>query len=100
MHYEPYAQRTLAKLRSANELYAKWMLRKVAHIDGAEALQTQEHLRTPPEDGWEPINAGAAWGGEWNNLWLRLNVKIPQEAAGKSGAFCGIRAAARREYRL
>ena len=57
MHYEPYAQRTLAKLRSANELYAKWMLRKVAHIDGAEALQTQEHLRTPPEDGWEPINA-------------------------------------------
>ena len=37
MHYEPYAQRTLAKLRSANELYAKWMLRKVAHIDGAEA---------------------------------------------------------------
>lgn len=84
MHYEPYAQRTLAKLRSANELYAKWMLRKVAHIDGAEALQTQEHLRTPPEDGWEPINAGATWGGEWNNLWLRLNVKIPQEAAGKS----------------
>lgn len=84
MHYEPYAQRTLAKLRSANELYAKWMLRKVAHIDGAEALQTQEHLRTPPEDGWEPINAGATWGGEWNNMWLRLNVKIPQEAAGKS----------------
>ena len=29
MHYEPYAQRTLAKLRSANELYAKWMLRKL-----------------------------------------------------------------------
>lgn len=83
MNYESYARRTLAKLQSANELYAKWMLKRVAHVNQVDALQTREHLRQPPETGWQPMDSGAAWGGEWNNLWIRATVKIPEAAAGK-----------------
>ena len=84
MNYESYARRTLAKLQSANELYAKWMLKRVAHVNQVDALQTREHLRQPPETGWQPMDSGAAWGGEWNNLWIRATVKIPEGSGGQT----------------
>jgi len=84
MNYDQYSGRTLSKLRQVNELYSALMFEKLETVSEVAAFCTQEHLRLPPEAGWESIKSGHKWGGEWQNIWLKFTYTVPANAAGKA----------------
>lgn len=84
MYNNKYDERTYKKFSDAMYHYAKRMFRKIGDASGVLAYRTTEHLRKPPVASiCSPISAGEPWGGEWGNIWLRFNVKITPETAGR-----------------
>ncbi len=83
MVYERYNKRMYDKLEAVNKLYASRIFKKVGEPEAPMYLETKEHFRLPPEDGWKPLEKGLRWGGEWVNLWIRGRAVVPAEAAGK-----------------
>lgn len=84
MYNNKYDERTYKKFSDAMYHYAKRMFRKTGDASGVLAYRTTEHLRKPPVASiCTPISAGEVWGGEWGNIWLRFNVKITPETAGR-----------------
>ena len=74
----------MSKLRQVNELYSNLMLEKLETVANVAAFFTQDHLRLPPQSGWENITAGQKWGGEWQNIWIKFTYTVPANAAGKT----------------
>ncbi|MCR5042148.1 MAG: hypothetical protein K6C36_08650, partial [Clostridia bacterium] len=70
MYNENLNNRIFSKLESALKIYEKLIFKKVGELADTRAYYTPEHLRSVPESGFEPIEKGASWGGEWQNMWL------------------------------
>ncbi|MHB1152688.1 MAG: alpha-mannosidase [Eubacteriales bacterium] len=83
MIYERYSARMREKLKHCNGIYANFIFNKVGELRDTVKLETTEHLRSVPTDGWESFSGGFGWGGEWQNLWVKGYVTVPAEAAGK-----------------
>ena len=84
MRNEAYIKRTHQKIEATLELYARHVFQTVASADNVLALQTHEHLRTPPQpEDMAPICPGTQWGSEYGNLWLRTSYTVPEELAGQ-----------------
>lgn len=85
MQYKEYSERVCKKLQDLCKLYAGMMYETVGKLEPLCCLETKEHFRTVPTDGWEesPIASGRGWGGEWSNLWLRGSYTLPEEFAGR-----------------
>jgi len=84
MNCERYVWRSLAKMFDCNKIYGKMIFPAVAHLDTAEGLETMEHFREVPADGYHTIKSGDTWGGPFSNLWIRFTLTVPEEARGKS----------------
>ena len=83
MYNEKLNGRIYAKIEDALHIYEKYVYTKVGELENAEALQTKEHLRSVPAEGWEPLAPRYSWGGEWVNLWIRGTYTVPEALAGK-----------------
>ena len=84
MTFEKYAERTLRKLERAVELYGKHVFVPILRPYRVYALETPEHLRKPPaRECMKPIEPGACWGGEYQNIWLAADFEVPAEAEGQ-----------------
>jgi hypothetical protein len=83
MIYEKYNERLYNKFDSANKIYADLILRKVGELINAKSYKTREHLRAIPISGWQSIEKGSSWGGEWENIWIKGTAVVPKEAEGK-----------------
>ncbi len=84
MKNESYINRTYGKFDRTLPRYIPLMFRTVAEIGEVSALQTDEHLRLPPDPAaMSPIKAGEQWGHEWGNVWLHTTITVPESAEGK-----------------
>ena len=84
MYNERMKERVFNKLNSALNIYEKLIYTKVGELKNTEAYYTREHLREIPAGGFTPIEPGAGWGGEWENMWLRGEFTVPAELDGKA----------------
>ena len=82
MYNENMKNRVFSKLEAALKIYEKLIFEKAGMLCNTEAYFTKEHLRSEPDDGFEPIAAGTQWGEEWDNMWLRGDFTIPAELDG------------------
>lgn len=83
MIYERYSSRMREKLKRCNNIYAGFLFKKAGELRDTVKLETSEHLRSVPKDGWESFDGSFGWGGEWRNLWVKGNATVPAGAAGK-----------------
>ena len=84
MNNEAYIQRTYKKIEKALELYAPYIFRTVGTATNVLAMETDEHLRKPPQASqMHPIQPGTVWGKEYGNIWLRTQFTVPEELAGE-----------------
>ena len=83
MFNENIKNRVFSKLENALKIYADLVYEKVGELGNTRACFTEEHLRSVPESGYEPIAPGTEWGREWDNMWLRGEFTVPQELDGK-----------------
>jgi len=84
MKNEILTKKTFRKMNTALEEYIPFLFRKLPGVSAVKAYCTKEHLRQPPEKSLlTPIAPGEKWGGEYQNLWLSCEVRVPQEADGK-----------------
>jgi len=83
MVYERYTGRMHGKLKAAADIYSKLIFAKVGELSDAVYLDTAEHFRSVPAEGWQPLEKGRRWGGEWQNMWVAGKAVVPAEAAGK-----------------
>ena len=77
MYNENMNNRIFEKLSHALPIYEQLIYTPVGELQNTEALFTEEHLRAVPESGFAPIEKGTAWGGEWNNMWLKGEFTVP-----------------------
>ena len=49
----------------------------------ARPTMSRLDLQTAMQGEFQPIKAGDAWGQEWEYLWLRSRITLPEEAAGE-----------------
>lgn len=84
MYNENMNNRIFEKLDHALRIYEQLIYTPVGELQNTEALFTEEHLRAVPESGFAPIEKGTAWGGEWNNMWLKGEFTVPAELDGKA----------------
>ena len=84
MYNERMKERVFNKLNSALNIYEKLIYTKVGELKNTEAYYTREHLREIPAGDFTPIEPGAGWGGEWENMWLRGEFTVPAELDGKA----------------
>lgn len=71
MYNEPLKKKSYQKLEKAMHVYAKKIFVKIGELQNVSVFHTQEHLRSVPENGWQPIEKGTGWGGEWQNIWVK-----------------------------
>ena len=84
MKNESYINRTYGKFDRTLSRYVPLMFRHVADITDVTAMQTDEHLRLPPDAAtMSPITPGQRWGHEWGNIWLHASITVPQTADGE-----------------
>ncbi len=83
MIHERYSARLREKLNRLNRIYGNLIFKKVGELQDQMFFDTQEHLRSVPTDGWQPLEKGRVWGGEWKNMWVKGNVTVPPEAEGR-----------------
>ena len=83
MYDENLKQRIFNKLEAALRIYDNLIYRKVGELDNTQVFFTKEHLRAVPKDGFAPIAVGTAWGGEWNNAWIKGSFTVPQTLDGQ-----------------
>lgn len=84
MKNESYINRTYGKFDRTLPRYTPLMFRTVADINEVTAMQTDEHLRLPPDAAaMSPIRVGDTWGHAWGNLWLHATITVPACAEGK-----------------
>ena len=83
MFNENLQNRVFEKLQHALHIYEQLVYQPVGELVHTEALFTNEHLRAVPESGFVPIEKGTAWGGEWNNLWLKGDFTVPDALDGQ-----------------
>ena len=83
MYYEKLKDRIYSKLQNALPIYEKMIYRNVGELQDAQCLKTKEHFRTVPEGCFSPIAKGEAWGGEWENLWVKGVFTVPAELDGQ-----------------
>ena len=84
MYYENLKNRVYLKLEKALPIYEKLLFQKVGEMTDAQAYHTKEHLRSVPETGWQPIEKGTVWGGEWENLWVKGEFTVPAGLDGQT----------------
>ena len=85
MNNRAYNKHTYDKIAAVVKYYGNYIFEKIADITELSAYMTKEHLRTPTAaELYSPIENGASWGGEWNNMWLHAEVTVPESAAGKT----------------
>ena len=65
-------------------IYETLAYRKVGALMHTRALCTKAHLRAVPKTGWSDVEAPFAWGGEWENLWVRGDFTVPPPLAGQT----------------
>ena len=83
MYDERLKDRVYKKLEAALRIYEKLVFTKVGEMEDAEGFYTKEHLRSVPANGFVPIEKGTAWGGEWQNLWVKGRFTVPASLAGQ-----------------
>ena len=83
MYNENLNNRIYEKLEHALHIYEQLVYNEVGELQHTEALFTEAHLRAVPESGFAPIEKGTAWGGEWNNLWLKGDFTVPAALDGQ-----------------
>ena len=83
MYNENLNNRVFEKLEHALPIYEQLVYNCVGELEHTEALFTSEHLRAVPDSGFAPIEKGTAWGGEWNNLWLKGDFTVPETLDGQ-----------------
>lgn len=84
MYDENLKNRVFQRLDAALRIYERLIYCKVGTLEHAQVFYTKEHLRTVPTCGFEPIDVGTSWGGEWNNAWIKGDFIVPQELDGKA----------------
>ena len=82
MYDENLKKRIVEKLERTLHIYEKLVYRKVGELQHVRSLTTTEHLREVPRTGLAPIEKGAAWGGEWMNLWVCGDYTVPEAYDG------------------
>ncbi len=88
MHYESFNKRLLSKIENALKIYETRIYEPVAVVKTLQALETGEHFRTPPEEGYTQLSSGGQWGGEFGNVWLRTAFTVAPEWAGERLCLC------------
>ena len=75
---DKYFGRTVGKLQSILPIYAKLIYQKQYEIQNLCYFETQEHFRDVPQNTFLPLEKGQAWGGEYQNMWIKGDFKIPK----------------------
>ncbi len=88
MHYESFNKRLLAKVENALKVYEKRIYEPVAVAKTVQALETNDHFRTPPEQGYTQLSSGGQWGAEFGSAWLKTQFTVPKELAGEKLYLC------------
>ncbi len=83
MYNENMKNRIFNRIESSLKIYAAMIYEKAGELQNTRALFTQDHLRSVPESGYEPISRGTEWGREWCNMWLRGDFTVPSELEGQ-----------------
>ena len=83
MSYEAYNRRTINKVKDAAGRYSRYIFKKVGVPENMMWLETKEHFRSVPTDGWKPLQGPFDWGEEWDNIWVRMTYTVPSELAGQ-----------------
>ncbi len=84
MYDEGLKRSLFDKLKELMHILEKCVYRKVGEMQNAQSLTTTEHLRAVPQAGFAPIEKGAVWGGEWQNLWVKGSFTVPPELDGQA----------------
>ncbi|MBQ8551332.1 MAG: alpha-mannosidase [Clostridia bacterium] len=87
MIYNRYSDKLLLKLKNTADIYSKLIFTKVGELEAAQYLETEEHYRSVPAEGFAPLDAGRRWGGEWQTMWVTGKATVPECADGKK-LFC------------
>lgn len=83
MIYQRYSRRLSDKLSHLNNIYGNLIFQKIGEVENPFFIETKDHLRSVPTEGWEPLAKGKRWGGEWNNMWIKTTITVPEAAAGR-----------------
>ena len=84
MYNEKFKDRMFQRIEKALSVYQKMIYENAVELEDVCSFQTTEHLRTVPENGFEPIEKGTKWGGEWVNIWIKGHFTVPTELDGKA----------------
>lgn len=84
MYNEKFKDRMFQRIEKALSVYQKMIYENAVELEDVCSLQTKEHFRTVPENGFEPIEKGTKWGGEWVNIWVKGFFTVPSELDGKA----------------
>ena len=78
--------KTIDKLLRIEDIYRKLIFQEVASIPMQYLSVGDAHLRQVPSDdqNWQDAETGLAWGGPWENMWLRGAFEIPEELADQA----------------
>ncbi len=89
---EKYTQKTIDKVKRLYGEYRKFLYNKVDELD-CEICRIPAPEDTPevrsefsskmPLDGWEMVNKGDKWGGDFCYAWLRSSYTVRDEFAGQ-----------------
>ena len=83
MYNERMNNRIYERLEHALHIYERMVFESVGELEETEVFKTKEHLRAVPKSGFEPIEKGTGWGGEWENIWVKGYFTVSAELDGK-----------------
>jgi Alpha-mannosidase len=80
---EQQFQKVLAKTKTMENTYSKYIFRKTGSVDTL-LYETENHYRNLPANvSYRPIKPGDVWGGEHITGWFQGKVLIDESSAGK-----------------
>ena len=84
MNYDKYAERLITKIERTIELYGRHIFLPISKVNHVLAYRTKDHLRMPPENKvMKEIYVPEVWGGEYENVWLKAIITVPENADKK-----------------
>jgi alpha-mannosidase len=77
-------RKTILKLERLVDIYRERIYCPLSSVELVYG-ETAEHLRRCPGDDflWQPAEAGMAWGGPWQSMWMKGQFKVPDDLKDK-----------------
>lgn len=83
LYEQKQIEKLIHKMRALEKPYLDLVFERIEDIE-CSRYDTEAHLRRMPNNiEWKPIDRGASWGGPFQTMWLRGQVKVPEKVNGK-----------------